>query len=294
MTARQPASRYGDDVACVSVSFYSETQLDALIESISRSTIPVDPVIVVNNAADDALDGIRGRDAVRVVDSPTNRGYGGAVNVGATDLAPGVGWILVVNPDVVIDPTTLERLLDVARTDPTIGALGPRILGDDGTTYPSARAFPSLSNGIGHAVLGRRYPGNPWTRRYWGAGLNRRADGPGADPCDVDWLSGAFILIRREAFEAVDGFDEEYFMFFEDVDIAHRLARSGWRRVFVPAATVLHHGAHSTRRFASAMNRAHHDSAYRYLSSRYSGSRWAPVRLVLRAGLRLRSRLTSR
>ena len=101
-------------------------------------------------------------------------------------------------------------------------------------------------------------------------------------------------MVRREAFASVGGFDQRYFMYFEDTDLCDRLAKAGWDIVYAPSATVVHHGGHSTVRDQARMSKAHHDSAYRYLAARYSGPQWAPVRGVLRAGLWGRYQLSLR
>ena len=108
------------------------------------------------------------------------------------------------------------------------------------------------------------------------------------------WLSGSCLLLRRKAFDDVDGFDPAYFMYFEDVDLGDRLAKAGWSSVYCPSAKAIHQGGHSTERAASAMAEAHHRSAYRYLSQRYSRPWQAPLRVVLRAGLAGRAFLSKR
>jgi N-acetylglucosaminyl-diphospho-decaprenol L-rhamnosyltransferase len=169
------------------------------------------------------------------------------------------------------------RLAAVERW-PRAGVLGPVIHTEDGMLYPSSRQIPSLGRGIGHALLGWIWPTNPWTTAY------RREKG---DPTEgpTGWLSGSCLLLRREAFEAVGGFDEGYFMYVEDLDLCERIGRAGWQVVYVPASVVLHAGGHSTRRHRDAMAKAHHDSAYRYLSRRYAGPCNLPLRAVLRLGL---------
>jgi N-acetylglucosaminyl-diphospho-decaprenol L-rhamnosyltransferase len=96
--------------------------------------------------------------------------------------------------------------------------------------------------------------------------------------------------VRRTAFEEVGGFDTGYFMYFEDLDLCRRLALAGWQSVFVPTSVVEHVGGHVARapKHSKRMLLAHHRSAYRYLSGQYAGLRWAPVRLVLAAGLAAR------
>jgi N-acetylglucosaminyl-diphospho-decaprenol L-rhamnosyltransferase len=111
---------------------------------------------------------------------------------------------------------------------------------------------------------------------------------------EAGWLSGSCLLVRREAFDSVGGFDEGYFMYFEDVDLGERLGRAGWLNVYAPDAEVVHTGAHSTKRHAEAMLAEHHRSAYRYLSSHYQGPAWLPVRFALRGALAVRELLARR
>jgi N-acetylglucosaminyl-diphospho-decaprenol L-rhamnosyltransferase len=181
----------------------------------------------------------------------------------------------------------LDTLLDAASRWPRGAAFGPAILTPEGDLYPSARAFPTLSRGIGHALLGWWWPANPWTRSY------RRESG-GPVEASAGWLSGSCMVLRRGAFDEVGGFDPAYFMYFEDLDLCRRLADAGWQSVYVPSAVVEHTGAHSTRRNRAAMLRAHHASAYRYLARSYPGGRWLPLRAVLRLGLAARYGLSLR
>jgi N-acetylglucosaminyl-diphospho-decaprenol L-rhamnosyltransferase len=278
---------YGTDVACISVSYYSSDALLELFASIRASDAPVATVRVVNNAVDDDLADVRAVDTVTVVEPGANLGYGGAVNFAAAQLDDSVGWILVANPDVVLQPDTLTDLLAVASESPRVGALGPKLTDAAGAVYPSAREFPALRTGIGHALLANRWPTNPWSRRYRGEGRAMTETFR-----ETGWLSGALLLIRREAFEQIGGFDDAFFMYFEDVDLGRRLADSGWSSLYVTSATAVHTGAHSTRRAAAAMNKAHHQSAYTYLARKYSAWWLWPLRFALRVGLGLRQRFT--
>ena len=105
-----------------------------------------------------------------------------------------------------------------------------------------------------------------------------------------DLLQEVYVNVWR----AVGGFDAAYFMYFEDVDLGERLGRAGWQNVYVPSAAVVHTGGHATTREPSRMAAEHHRSAWTYLSRRYPGWRWAPVRWVLRAGLAARAVLARR
>lgn len=190
-------------------------------------------------------------------------------------------YVLLANPDVIFGPGSIAELLDCARRNPRAGAVGPLIREADGTAYPSARAVPDLVGGIGHALLADVWPGNPFSRRY-------RHDSDMSRERDAGWLSGSCLLLRWDAFDSVGGFDSRYFMYMEDVDLGDRLGRAGWRNIFTPAAEIRHAQGHSASSHPEITVRAHHDSAYRFMSDRLTGPWLAPVRLALKVGLALR------
>jgi len=171
--------------------------------------------------------------------------------------------------------------LEPARRNPRAGAVGPLIREADGTAYPSARAVPDLVGGTGHALLADVWPGNPFSRRY-------RDDSDMSHERDAGWLSGSCLLLRWDAFDSVGGFDSRYFMYMEDVDLGDRMGRAGWRNIFTPAAEIRHAQGHSASSHPEITVRAHHDSAYRFMSDRLTGPWLAPVRLALKVGLALR------
>lgn len=279
-----------DDVAIVTVSYNSSEILDDFLGSVAASEPQPPQVFIADNASTDIAETerIAERRGAHVVRLGENLGYGGAINAVARELAPGIRWILVSNPDVTFTPGAISSLMQVARDRSDAGAIGPKIVDPDGTSYPSARRLPSLRTGVGHALFARTWPGNPWTRAY----LQDRHEA--TDNTAVGWLSGACVLVRREAFEQLGGFDDGYFMYFEDVDLGHRLGKTGWNNVYTPHAAVTHSGAHSTNRESGRMLRVHHDSAYRYLSRKYTGWYLAPLRWALRAGLAVRKTWLSR
>jgi N-acetylglucosaminyl-diphospho-decaprenol L-rhamnosyltransferase len=273
--------------AIVTVSYNSADVLPAFLASVAAASVDEVPVVVADNASADA-DGLRAltesAGAVFLA-LGENRGYGAAVNRAVATLAAGVRWVLVSNPDVVLEPGALDRLVATAEADPTIGAVGPRLLEPTGEVYPSARLVPSLRTGLGHAVFANVWPDNPWTRRY-------RQDGEHAGRRDAGWLSGACVLVRRDVFEELGGFDEGYFMYFEDVDLGWRIGRTGRRNVYEPAATATHIGGTATQGASERMRRAHHESAYRFLAQKYPAWWLWPLRIALRTALAVRAHAT--
>jgi N-acetylglucosaminyl-diphospho-decaprenol L-rhamnosyltransferase len=277
-------------IAAITVSYGSADVLPTLLDSIAGASAEPILTVVADNKPDDeegARELVLARGA-RYLPMSRNLGYGGAVNIAAATLPPSIDWLLVVNPDVVLGPGSIDILAKTAYEDDAIATVGPATLTSDGAVYPSARAVPSLRTGVGHALFANLWLENPWTRAY--------RDDTTASPVrrDAGWVSGSCLLIRRSAFDRVGGFDDAYFMYFEDVDLGYRLGKLGFRNVYEPAAVVTHTGAHATTSESGRMISAHHDSARRFLNRKYSGALLWPIRVTLTVGLRLRSALVRR
>lgn len=277
-------------VRVVVVTYSPGASLGAFLDSLRTATTgPYDVVLADNGSTDGVPEQASQQRGVTLLATGGNPGYGAAANLGASALTgtePGP-WLVVANPDVVWEPGSLDRLLEAAARWPDAGCLGPAIRTTDGRLYPSARAFPSLRNGSGHALFGWWWPANPWTRAY-----RTEAGRPVEAP--TGWLSGACMLLRREAFLSVGGFDPSYFMYCEDMDLCRRLADAGWQQVHVPTSVVLHTGGHATRRRPREMLRAHHRSLHQYLARQYAGPLLAPLRALLGLGLLLHYLLATR
>ena len=272
-----------DSWAAVVVNYEAGSLLVECVESLLTDTSAggAPAVVVVDNGSrDGSVAALRAAwPTVRIVDAGTNLGYAGAANQGiaVTDTAV----VAVCNADAHVAAGTARALLGRLDTEPDLGAVGPALLDPDGSRYPSARQVPSTMVAVGHALLGWAWPANPFTRRY------RELDADPDQPRDVDWVSGAAVWLRRAALDSVDGWDERYFMYVEDVDLCWRLRDAGWRIAYEPAGRVVHiHGA-STSRHPYRMIAAHHRSLLRFAARRWRGWRrvlLAPAALFL--GLR--------
>ncbi|WP_433265308.1 glycosyltransferase family 2 protein [Actinosynnema sp. CS-041913] len=282
-------TRYGDGLAVVTVTYSPGETLDGFLSTLSGATTRPVSVVLADNGSTDGVPERAASESDHVTFLPTggNLGYGAAANRGVASLSDDYGWVVVANPDLSWAPGSLDVLLEAAKRWPRGGAFGPLIREPNGAVYPSARQLPSLGRGLGHAVFAKVWPGNPWTREY-------RQEKASIQERTAGWLSGSCLLLRREAFDSVDGFDPRYFMYFEDVDLGDRIGRAGWLNVYVPEAEVVHIGGHSTARASTRMLAAHHSSAYRYLADRHQGPLWAPLRLAVQAGLGLRLKLVTR
>lgn len=271
-------------VGVVTVAFRSDRVLEPFLKSARSSRDASLEIVVVDNCPNEGeARRLSAENDAHYVPLDSNPGYGAAVNAGVAVLGSDIDWVLISNPDVELETDAVARLVSTGMSESDIGAVGPLIMNPDGSIYPSARAVPSLRTGVGHAVFVRVWPSNPFTRRYHDA--HRASD----VRRDAGWLSGACLLVRREAFDLIGGFDEGYFMYFEDVDLGFRLGRAGYRSVLEPSARATHTGAHSTESESALMIRAHHDSARRFLAAKYAGWVLWPLRAGLSLGLRARA-----
>lgn len=212
----------------------------------------VTEVIVVDNAETPESARVLAGDAATVVASGVNLGYGRGVNRGAA-LATGE-YLVVSNPDILVHEGAVAILVSHLAAQPGVGVVAPRIQRPDASVYPSQRVFPNVWLAGAHALLAPVWPDNPATRRYRAA----RADGT------VEWVSGAFFVMRRSDFEAVGGFDERFFMFAEDMDLCWRVRERGLGIAAVNEAVVTHAEGLSRRHATRAMLVAHHVSALRF------------------------------
>ncbi|GAA1481823.1 glycosyltransferase family 2 protein [Gordonia sinesedis] len=276
-------------LAVVTVTYWSGDHLTTFLTTLDQASSTTPRVVIADNGSGDGAPeaAARDHDNVTLVHTGGNIGYGGAVNRAVAELDPDIEFVVVANPDVQWTPGAIDELVAAADRWPRAGSLGPLIRDPDGTVYPSARRVPDLVSGTGHALLGTVWKSNPWTAAY-------RADDVAPSERPVGWLSGSCLLVRRAAFDSVDGFDSRYFMYMEDVDLGDRLGRAGWLNVYVPAAEVIHDKGHSAGKNPDAMLPAHHRSAYRFQADRNPGLLRAPLRWALRLGLAIRSRLAVR
>ncbi len=275
-------------VGVVTVSYGSAAVLVPFLESVTAATAGPVSIVIADNQPDRKVAAIAARFGAGYLPMEHNAGYGAGMNAAAEALPTSVEWLLVSNPDVILEDGAIDRLVATGDEDAAIATVGPVIHNLDGSVYPSARAVPSLRTGVGHALFTNFWPANPWTTAY----LNDAE--PDLRRRDTGWLSGACVLVRRSTFDELGGFDPGYFMYFEDVDLGYRLGKAGYRNVYEPAAAITHTGAHSTTTESARMVGVHHDSARRFLGKKYSRTVLWPIRVSLNIGLRVRSAILRR
>ncbi len=273
------------DVSVIVVTHQSRRFIDACIDSLAPALVgcTYETIVVDNESRDGTPDHIRSmHPRVRVVEAGRNAGFATASNIGI--FASTGRHVVLFNPDAVAGPGSLARMVALLDTDPMIGAVGPRLLNPDLTDQGTARSFPTPAA----ALLGRRspltrlWPGNPWTRRYLVG--SRRTD---AFPFDIDWMSGACLMARREVVAEVGPLDGRYFMYWEDADWCRRIKDAGMRVVCEPRARVVHDEG-AARGRPARQSIWFHRSAYRYYAKHHLAGNRRPWRAVAATALAAR------
>ncbi|MBV6459013.1 MAG: N-acetylglucosaminyl-diphospho-decaprenol L-rhamnosyltransferase [Fimbriimonadaceae bacterium] len=226
-------------------------------------------VIVVDNASSDGAAAMVLRDfpQVKLVEAGRNTGYAAGNNL-AFSFASGSS-LLALNPDTEFLRPTLAEAEAVLHAKPDRGCVAIRLLDPDGTRQSSVRGFPTWKGIIGDITgLGRRFPGSGWDS-YRLDGFDYDVSGPAPQPM------GTFLLFRREALAAVGDpkhpFDEDFPIFFNDVDLLKRLADKGWQTWYEATLSILHHGGMSTRQVRKSMIWESHRSLIRYAKKHMLG-----------------------
>jgi hypothetical protein len=270
--------------AVLIVNYRTYTNLNRCLASLAPYIGADDEVVVVDYDSDEtALAGaVDGFIRVFKLPRPDNLGFAAGINLAASRTrAP---FLLLLNPDTIVEGPVVRVLEDWLTSHADVGVVGARVLNADGTVQPTARRFPDATTLLGgrSTWLTARFPKN-WFSRHNLVGLSAES------PVDVDWLSGACFMTRRSVFDAMAGFDESFFLYWEDADYCRRVTTAGFRCMYVPAVSVRHVGGASAEYDLAGAIRAFHESAFRLYWKHASaiGRLAAPA---VRAGLWLRGK----
>ena len=207
-----------------------ETLLECLAALVAEPTASV--VVIDNASRDGTAAAVRERfPSVRLVANAENVGFARACNQGARESR--ARYLLFLNPDATLAPGSLGALAAILEARPRVGVVGPRTRSANGDIQVSTGADLSLVSEIRQRRLVRGV-----ARRD--AAILVEAEGLHAVEREVDWVSGACLMIRREAFDAVSGFDERFFLYEEDADLCRRVRQAGWQVLFSPGAEARH------------------------------------------------------
>jgi GT2 family glycosyltransferase len=260
------------DLSIILVNFNDRPHLAACLASLQIATeeLPAEVILVDNHSGDGSPEFVRESFSwVRLIRSDQNKGYAKANNIGIA--ASRGAFLLFLNTDTVVPPDAPAMLLAELKRRPRAGAIGPALVRQDSSYQVSFGKDPGF-----FAEFRQKFFLNPYYRLV--LGQSRR-------PRRVGWLSGACLLARRDAVEAAGLFDENFFIYFEDIDLCRRLRDSGFDLIYYPAVKVLHFGAATTaaRRWRSRLH--YRRSQLYYYEKHGSRSSRRLLRILLRLDL---------
>jgi GT2 family glycosyltransferase len=251
------------------------------LRSIYQGTHATDFEVIIsdNGSVDDSMEFVRKHyPQARVVENRQNLGFARGNNAG---IRASLGeYVLILNPDTILQDGALDRLVEFADRHPEAGAFGCRVLNPDGTYQVSARLFPTV-----------------W--RYWVAALGlaklstlftyeEYAGWHGDTERSIDWQSGCCVMFRGDLLKSLGGFDEQFFYHCEEVDLCRRVRDTGRLILFTPEAVITHLGGQSVGRFPIRFEIEKHRSRYRYFYKHFGAKAARRFRLLSITRIRVR------
>lgn len=219
-------------IGVIIVNFNSATYLMKAIQSLAKQTLPANQIIIIDNASKEALPDelLQYNLPIQIIKSPINIGFAAGNNRAMESLSPEINWVALLNPDAYPDENWLMELATVARQSPEYAFMGSQLI---------CEREPHLLDGTGDAY---HVSGKAWRKNYRQPLKNA--------PQQIEELfspCAAAALYRRDALLAVQGFDEHYFCYYEDIDLAFRLQLLGYKGCYVPKAIAEHTGSATTK-----------------------------------------------
>ena len=247
------------------------------IQSSVKSLLNTEIIVADNASSDNTVEMLRAEfPNVRVIENRENVGFGRANNK-ALAVAQG-RYLFLLNPDTEIRPGALQTLYDYAEAHPRVGMIGPQLFYGDGTRQSSRRRFPTLATAFLESTkLQQWFPRNRVLTQYYMRDTRDDATQ------QVDWINGAAMFVRRKLYDQIGGFDEQFFMYSEELDWCYRAKKASWEIVYLPTAQITHYEGKSSEQAAARRDIYFNTSKIRF----YRKYRGAFVAEILRAFLLL-------
>lgn len=272
------------DLSIIIVNYNVKEFLQNLIHSIEKATLNLTKeIIIVDNASDDgSVDFIKDKfPEVKLIANKKNLGFGKANNLGLK-IAAGE-YILLINPDTLVAEDTFEKMIQFFNDTQSAGLAGCKILNPDGTLQLACRrSFPgpwtSFTKVTGLSTL---FPKSKIFARYNLTYLDENKS------YEVDAISGSFMMMRRSVYDKVGGFDEQFFMYGEDLDLCYRIQKSGFKVYYVHSTQIIHYKGESTKRSSLDETRVFYNAMHLFVKKHLSSS--LLVGMILRSAIVVRS-----
>ena len=223
-------------LSTIIVNYNAGSLLRKCVDSLLACPLDIEIIVVDNASSDASLDGLQDLSQVCVIRNPANVGFAAACNIGM--LASSAPFLLFLNPDCFFQPDAIAPLLAGLQSGDRVGMVGGLLVNEDGTEQGGGRrAVPTPWRSFVRAFGLQRFA-NRWPKLFYDFHLHKQPLPDG--PIEVEAISGACILVKRDVMEDVGLWDEGYFLHCEDLDWCMRFRQKGWKILFVPDARISH------------------------------------------------------
>jgi len=271
------------ELSIIIVNYNVKEFLQNLLHSIEKASLNIShEIIIVDNASDDgSVELIREKfPSVKLIANTENLGFGKANNQ-ALAIAEGK-YLLLINPDTIVSEDTFDKMISFFENNSGAGLAGCKILNPDGTLQLACRrSFPGPWTSFCKVTgLSNLFPKNKLFARYNLTYLNED------QTYEVDAISGSFMMMRKETYDTVGGFDEEFFMYGEDLDLCYRIQQAGFKVYYVHTTQIIHYKGESTKRSRLDETKVFYDAMHLFVKKHFSGS--FLVEVILRSAIGVR------
>jgi GT2 family glycosyltransferase len=271
------------DLSIIIINYNVKEFLQNLLHSIEKASGNISKeIIIVDNASDDgSVELIRNKfPSAKLITNTKNFGFGKANNQ-ALKIAEG-DYILLINPDTIVSEDTIEKMINFFKINPEAGLAGCKILNPDGTLQLACRrSFPGPWTSFCKVTgLSNLFPKSRLFARYNLTYLDENKT------YEVDAISGSFMMMKKEVYDKVGGFDEDFFMYGEDLDLCYRIQQNGYRVFYVHTTQIIHYKGESTKRSRLDETKVFYDAMHMFVKKHFSSS--ILVEAILRSAIRIR------
>ncbi len=271
------------DLSIIIVNYNVKEFLQNLLISLSKSLGKISSeIIVVDNASDDgSVEIVKEKfPQVKLIINEVNVGFGRANNQ-ALEIAEGK-YLVLINPDTIVTEDTFEKLIDFFERTPDAGMAGPKVLNPDGSLQlPCRRSFPGPWTSFTKVTgLSKLFPNSKIFAKYNLTYLDEN------ETYEVDAISGAFMMMRKDVYKKVGGFDPQFFMYGEDLDLCYRIQKASYKVYYFHKSQIIHYKGESTKRSRLDETTVFYDAMHLFVKKHFSSS--FLVEAILQAAIWIR------
>ncbi len=215
-----------NSLSVVTVAYNNEKNIEDYLDALRVALPRNSEAIIIDNASSDmTVELVEKEKWLKLIKNKTNVGFGSGCNIGAK--ISNSEYIFFLNPDTILSPGSIDKLMNFALDHPEAGIIAPKLIGKNGKIQESVTSLPSLLGAIKEYMFGQKNAYSQYAPS-------------GNTPVEVEAVYGAAILIKKDLFFKLGGFDEKYFLYYEDLDLCRKLRNAGLKIFYLPEVSIVH------------------------------------------------------